>query len=270
MQLGRASVKRDPDLGTERHKLVDCPLLRGTHVGRRDDPDASAARPDAGQRFAEVPNARPDHERADQIDGIGGRELRAQLRADVGLPFGIDEQIALTEGRRRWRWQRHDVAERRPALDALKHARRERDLRVWLIAVRERAHDGVDTLGLRVCRVLAVEVDAELRHRVACQPVGRLGGVQRVLVNELCVEVRQRALERARDEVISRPGIRCAHRVLSSGLARGLRATHGLLCRAREQRDGVGQQATELRARGARVGDSQHPICRWTQLSHRR
>ena len=45
VQLGRASVERDADLRTERHELVDCPLLRRTHVGRRDDADASAALP---------------------------------------------------------------------------------------------------------------------------------------------------------------------------------------------------------------------------------
>jgi hypothetical protein len=77
VQLGRASVERDANLGTESHKLVDGPLLRRAHVSRRDDPDASAARLDAGQGIAEVPNARPDDEGADQVDGIGGRELRA-------------------------------------------------------------------------------------------------------------------------------------------------------------------------------------------------
>jgi hypothetical protein len=142
----------------------------------------------------------------------------------------------LTEGGRRWRWQSHDVTERRPALDALKHACRKRDLRIWLIAVRERAHDRVDTLGLRVCRVVVTEIDAELAHRVACQPVGRLGGVQRLLVNELCIEVRQRALERARDEVVSRPRIRCAHLCSAAAFAGGWHATHDLSTRDRRHR----------------------------------
>ena len=75
-----------------------------------------AARLTLRKRLAEVAHARPDHERADQVDRVRGRQLGAQLGADVRLALRVDQQVALAERRRRQRRQRHDVTERRPAL----------------------------------------------------------------------------------------------------------------------------------------------------------
>jgi hypothetical protein len=91
VELGRASVERDAELRTERNELIDGPFLCRAHVGRCDDTDASSARLDPSQRLPEVPNARPDHEGTDQIDRVGGGQLGAQFRADIGLPLGVDE-----------------------------------------------------------------------------------------------------------------------------------------------------------------------------------
>ena len=58
-------------------------------------------RDDLRQRLTQVADARPDHEGADQIDRVRGRELGAELGADVRLALRVDEQVALAERRRR-------------------------------------------------------------------------------------------------------------------------------------------------------------------------
>ena len=130
MELGRARVERHADLGAERHELVDRPLFSRAHVGRGHDADASAAGNDVRERVAQVADPGPDDERADQVDRLGARELGADLRADVGLTLGVDQEVALTERRgREWR-ERHRVAERGARLDPGEHARRQLELGV--------------------------------------------------------------------------------------------------------------------------------------------
>ncbi len=68
VELGRARVEGDADLGTERDERVDRALLGRAHVGRRHDADAAAAGDDVRERVAQVADPRPDDERADQVD----------------------------------------------------------------------------------------------------------------------------------------------------------------------------------------------------------
>jgi hypothetical protein len=96
----------------------------------------------------------------------------------------------------------------------VKDARWNRNLGARRIAVLERAHHRVDAFGLHICGFFAVEADAELGHRVTCQSLGRLGRVQRVLVDDLRVESDQSALKRTRNEVISRARLRRVHRLI--------------------------------------------------------
>jgi hypothetical protein len=46
---------------------------------------------------------------------------------------------------------------------------------------------------------------------VTCKSIGRISGIERLLVKNLGVEHAQIALESPSDEVISRPGIRRGH-----------------------------------------------------------
>src|SRR3954470_21199174 len=117
MQLGGPCIERDANLSAEAYELVDCTLLCRAHVRGCDHADAPASRIDVRERLAEMAHARPDHEGADEIHGVGRREFRTQLGADVGLPLAIDEQIALTERRGRRRGKRYDVSHR-PATGA--------------------------------------------------------------------------------------------------------------------------------------------------------
>src|SRR5207248_1352523 len=76
---------------------------------------------------------------------------------------------------------------------------------------------GVDSLGLSICRFLAIQRDPQLAHRVACKSVGRLSGIEWLLVKNLRVERAQVALESPSDEVISRAGIRRGHLMITRG-----------------------------------------------------
>lgn len=71
------------------------------------------------------PDTRPDHERAERFNVIGGRELRAQLRSDIRLPSRVNQQIALAErGGRLEKGHREKgrfpvlLTDERPSLDA--------------------------------------------------------------------------------------------------------------------------------------------------------
>jgi hypothetical protein len=120
VQLGRPRIERNPHFGAKRHQFVDSPLLRHTHVRRRNHPDSSTAANNVPNSVTEMANARPDHERAQQIDRVSAHEFGPQLGADVRLPDSVDEQITLAEGRCRQRRQRNDVTKRRSAPDPVK------------------------------------------------------------------------------------------------------------------------------------------------------
>ena len=177
VELRGSRVERDPDLRAEREQLVDGALLGRPHVRRRDDPDPAAALDHLRERIAEVTDSGPDHERADEIDRIGGRQLGLQLRADVRLTLGVDQQIALAERRRRQRRQTARLTERRPALDPGQDPRRHHHLSlrpVVLIggdALENRIQHGDLTIG----RVISRQLPGDLAHRVPREPPGSAG-----------------------------------------------------------------------------------------------
>ena len=112
VQLGRPRVERDAHLGAEATssstaRFSVAPMY--VVVMTRMRPPRAVT---SGKRVAKVAHARPDHERADEVDRVGGRELSPQLGADVRLPLSVDEQITLAERccRERRQRQRHRQA----------------------------------------------------------------------------------------------------------------------------------------------------------------
>ena len=63
----------------------------------------------------------------------------------------------------------------------------------------------IDSLYLSVRGLVVVELPANLVHRVAREPLGRFGGVQRDFDQYVGVKILERARQSARDQMVSGP-----------------------------------------------------------------
>ena len=129
VELGRARVERDANVGAQRDELVDRALLRRAHVRRRDHADSAAARltPASASRRWRTP---------DQITNAQIRSTESAVASSArsseptfGWPSALTSRSLWLNGVGRQRRQRKRIAERRARLDALQHPRRERDAR---------------------------------------------------------------------------------------------------------------------------------------------
>lgn len=207
----RAS-ERDADLGTELVQLVDRALLGRTHVRGRDHAHPPTALDHRRERLAQMPDTRPDDEGADEIDRVGAGKLGTQLGADVGLPLGVDQQIALAERGRRGRREVNDVSQRGNPLDAKEHPGGEGNLCRRAVATCELAQDVVDSLRLVVGGlVVPAEPPPKLLHGMSRKPLRRLSRIEPLLESNVFRELAQLRGERVGDQVVARPGVSRGH-----------------------------------------------------------
>jgi hypothetical protein len=102
VQPRRRALVADPHLcAVATHQLVDRPLLGRADVGRRDDPERDTALLQQRQRLLQHPDTGPTHERAQQVDAVGGAELGTQLGAERRFLGSIGQQRGGRERRDR-------------------------------------------------------------------------------------------------------------------------------------------------------------------------
>ena len=207
MQLRRSSIQSNPNLGTKTEQLVDRSLLGRAHIGGRNHTDPAASANDLVQGLAEMADAGPDHEGADEIDGVRGRQFRLQFGANVWLPFGIDQEVALAERCRRQRRKVDRATKGGTRLDPGQDPRRHEHLSLdpAVLIRHDPAEDLVDAGSLGIGALVAGKLPCDLGHRVASEPVRPLGRVERHVVTELDVELSQPPLKRSCNQMISRP-----------------------------------------------------------------
>ena len=91
-------VVLDLDLRAElTNEPVKCCTLCSAHVRRGDDAERGTALTEPAQLRLQQTDPVPLHESAQQIDFVGGVQLRAQLRAQVGLVMRVGEKRSLAK-----------------------------------------------------------------------------------------------------------------------------------------------------------------------------